>query len=263
MKIVTIYDGTIQSKTALRYGIKKAKKEHGEVVVLHVFQNSLFIDYDAGPQAETAARAELKRHLQDAENLIHETGQDVSVKTISVEGDPVEEVLCVSEAEQAELILASPRYKAIVRKASCPVYLMPGTILVPIGSSDVSPANREDIVEETKAAGSKILLLGIVPVHLYSAAEKDELEQVRKRTAAMLKKVKSALTKEGVEVSEAVKAGYPDEEILKAAEEYSVSLIMLPAGGKTPSELNKAAAILLDEPERVRMPIKLMQVVEA
>jgi nucleotide-binding universal stress UspA family protein len=263
MKIVTIYDGTIHSKTTLRYGIKRAKKEDGEVVVLHVFQKSLFIDYDAGPMAEAVARAEIKRHLQDAENIIHETGQDVSVNIISVEGDPVEEVLRVSEAEQAELILASPRYKAIVRKASCPVYIMPGTILVPIGSSDISPANREDIVEETKAAGSKILLLGVIPVHLYSAAEKAELEQVRKRTTATLKKIKSALTKEGVEVSEVIKSGYPDEEILKAAEEYSVSLIMLPAGGKTPSELNKAAAILLDEPERVRMPIKLMQVAEA
>ncbi|MDD1751134.1 MAG: universal stress protein [Methanothrix sp.] len=262
MKIVTIYDGTIQSKTVLRYGIKKAKKENGELVVLHVFQSSLFIDYDAGPKAEEVARAEIKRHLQDAQSIIAETGLDVSVKIISVEGDPVEEVLRISEAEQAELILASPRYKAVVRKASCPVYIMPGTILVPIGSSDISPDNSEDIVEETKAAGSKILLLGIVPVHLYSAAEKAELEQVRKRTTATLKKIKSALTKEGVEVSEAIKSGYPDEEILKAAEEYSVSLIMLPAGGKTPSELNKAAAILLDETERVRMPIKFMQVAE-
>ena len=151
LKILTLYDGTIQSKTALRYGIKKAKKEGGEVVVLHVFQNSLFIDYDAGPKAEAVARAEIKRHLQDAGNIINETGQDVSVKIISVEGDPLEEVLRVSEAEQAELMLASPRYKAIVRKASCPVYIMPGTVLVPIGSSDISPANREDIVEETKA----------------------------------------------------------------------------------------------------------------
>ena len=50
-------------------------------------------------------------------------------------------------------------------------------------------------------------------------------------------------------------AGYPDEEILKAAEEFAVSLIMLPTGGKTPSELTKAAAILLEEPERIRRPV--------
>ena len=121
MKILTIYDGTIQSKTALRYGINKAKNENGEVVVLHVFQSSLFIDYDAGPKAEEAARAEAKGHLQDAERIIREISQGVSVKIMSVEGDPVEEALRVSKDEHAGLILASPRYKAIVKKASCPV----------------------------------------------------------------------------------------------------------------------------------------------
>jgi nucleotide-binding universal stress UspA family protein len=258
MKILTIYDGTIQSKTVLRYGINAAKKKGGELVVLHVFQSSLFIDYDAGPRAVEIARSEAERHLHDAENMVREAGQDVSVKIISVEGDPAEEALRISEAEHAELILSPPRYKAIVKKASCPVYIMPGTILVPTGSSDISPVTKDDIIEETKASGSKVLLLGVVPVHLYSAGEKEELEQVRKRTAAVVKKIKSALTKDGVDVSEAIKSGYPDEEILKAAEEYSVSLIMLPAGGKTPSELTKAAAILLDEPGRVRMPILLM-----
>ena len=263
MKILTVYDGTIQSKTALRYGIKKAKETGGEVIVLHVFKNSMFLDYDAGPRAEEVARAEVKRHLHEAKNMIREAGQDVHVKIISVEGDPAEEALRVSAAEHAELILTSPRYRAIVKKASCPVYIVPGTILVPLGSSDMSLENTEDIIEETKATGSKVLLLGIVPVHLYSAAEKAELEQVRKRTNAMVKKIKSALTKEGVEVSEVIKSGYPDEEILKTAEEYSVSLIMLPAGGKTPSELTKAAAILLDEPERARMPMLLMREAEA
>jgi nucleotide-binding universal stress UspA family protein len=261
MKILTIYDGTIQSKTALRYGIKKAKKENGEVVVLHVFQSSLFIDYDAGPRAEEAARVEAKRHLQDAESIIRETSQGVSVKIMSVEGDPVEEALRVSKDEQAGLILAPPRYKAIVKNASCPipVYIMPGSILVPIDSSDMPAANKENIINEARATGSKVLLLGIVPVHVYSAAEKAELEQVRKRTTAAVKKIKMTLTKEGVEVSEAIKSGYPDEEILKAADEYSVSLIMLPAGGKTPSELTKAASIILDEPERICMPILLME----
>jgi nucleotide-binding universal stress UspA family protein len=265
MKIVTIYDGTIQSKTALRYGIKKAKKEGGEVVVLHVFQNSLFIDYDAGPKAEEVARLELKRHLQDAEILIRETGQGVNVRIMSVEGDPVEEALRVSKAEQAGLILASPRYRAIVKKDSCPVpvYIMPGSILVPIGGSDMSLANKENIINEAKATGSKVLLLGIVPVHLYSAGEKAELEQVRKSTTSMVKHIKGVLTREGIEVSEVIKSGYPDEEILKAADEYAVSLIMLPAGGKTPSELTKAAAIILDEPERICMPILLMGEAEA
>ena len=57
MKILTIYDGTLQSKTALTYGINKVRERGGELIVLQVFQSSLFVDYDAGPMAEERAGA--------------------------------------------------------------------------------------------------------------------------------------------------------------------------------------------------------------
>ncbi len=263
MKILTLYDGTIQSKTALQYGIEKVKEKGGELIVLHVFQNSLFIDYDAGPKAEEMARAEAKRHLLDAENIIREAGKSVPVHLVTEEGDPVQEALRIAAAERPELILATPRYKPLTRTAPCPVYIMPGTILVPVDSSDALLADLERITKEAKSADSKILLLGVVPMHLYSKEEKKELERVTKSTAAAVKKVKKALSGQGVEASESLRSGYPDEEILKAAEEFGVSLIMLPAGGKTPSELTKAAAIILDEPERTHRPVYILHVAEA
>jgi nucleotide-binding universal stress UspA family protein len=259
MKILTIYDGTIQSKTALIYGLREVKAKSGELVVLQVFQSSLFVDYDAGPRAEEIARAEAARHLRDAETLVQEAGrQGVVVRVLSVDGDTVEEALRIASSEQVELVLTSPRYKAITKKSSVPVRLIPGTILVPVDNSDALLADLGRIVDEAKASGSKVLLLGILPVNLYSAEEKQELEQVKTGTAATMKKIKSALREQGLEVSEAIRSGYPDEEILLAAAECSASLIMLPTGGKTPSELTKAAAILLDEPARVRMPIQLL-----
>jgi nucleotide-binding universal stress UspA family protein len=119
------------------------------------------------------------------------------------------------------------------------------------------------IIAEAKATGSKILLLGIIPVHLYSGGEKKELIEVKKAVLASIKKIKTSLSGQGVDVAEIIRSGYPDEEIIQAAKDQSASLILLPAGGKTPSELTKAAAILLDEPERVPMPILLLQTAEA
>ena len=145
-----------------------------------------------------------------------------------------------------------------MKNAAVPVRLVPGTILVPVDNSDTLLADMDRIIDEAKSTGSKILLLGIVPVHLYSVEEKKELEQVKKGTVATIKKIKSVLSEQGLDVSEAIRSGYPDEEILKVAEECTASLIMLPAGGKTPSELTKAASILLDEPDRVHMPIQLL-----
>lgn len=263
MKILTIYDGTIQSKTALRYGIEKVKEKGGELIVLHVFQSSLFIDYDAGPRAEEITRVEARRHVLDAENIVREAGKSVPIHIVTEEGDPEQELLRVANSEHAELILATPRYKAITKKAPCPVYVMPGTILVPVDNSEALMADLDDVVSEAKATGSKILLLGLIPVHLFGAEEKKELESVKKSTTAAVKKIKKALSDQSLAAEEIIRSGYPDEEILKAAEEYAVSLIMLPAGGKTPSELTKAAAILLDEPERVRRPVYIMQTAEA
>jgi len=263
MKILALYDGTIQSKTALRYGIKKSQENGGELVVLHVFQSSLFIDYDAGPRAEEIARAESSRHLRDAEALLAEGDTGVQYRIVSEEGDPEEEALRYAATERPDLLLAAPRYKAIVRKAGCPVRIIPGMILVPMDNSDTLLADKENIIDEALAAGSKVMLLGVVPVHLYSAGEKKELAKVRKGTAGALKTTAQALRDRGVEVSDVIRDGYPDEEILKAAAEFSASLIMFPAGGKTPSELTKAAIILLDEPERAYMPIRLMRAAEA
>jgi nucleotide-binding universal stress UspA family protein len=255
MKILTIYDGTLQSKTALTYGIGKVRERGGELIVLQVFQSSLFLDYDAGPMAEERARAEAKQHEQEAVNIISEAGPDVRVRMVTEEGDPEEEVLRLAGSEQTDLILASPRYRGIIRSAPCPVHVIPGTILLPVDNSDRLIADLDYIVNEAKATASKIALLGVVPVHLYGVEEKEELELVRKGTDAEVEKIKKMLQKQGIEVTGTVRSGYPDEEILKAAEEYAVSLIMLPAGGKTPSELAKAAVILLDEPKRTYLPV--------
>ncbi len=258
MKVLTVYDGTIHSQTALAYGISKVKEKGGELVVLHVFHRALFIDYDAGPRAEEIARAEAKKHVRDAESIIQEAGKNVPVRMVTEEGDPEQELIRVADAEHADLILATPRYKAITKKAPCPVYVIPGTILVPVDNSETLNTELGDIVNEARATGSKVMLLGVVPVHLYGREEKRELDAVRKTTAAAVRKIKKALNDEDVAAEDIIRAGYPDEEILKAAEEYAVSLIMLPAGGKTPSELAKAAAILLEEPERVKRPVFIM-----
>ena len=259
MKILIVYDGTIDSKRSLHYGIKKAREKGGEVIVAHVFPASRFIDYDAGPRAEEFARAESAQHARDAETIIREEGEGVRVGYITEEGDPEKEIPSLAASQGADLVLASARYKGIMKAAHCPVHIMPGIILVPVDHSDTVLKDVDRIADEAAATGSKILLLGIVPVHLFSGEEKKEVEQVRKGTSAMMKKIEKALKEHGREVSEAVRSGYPDEEILKAAAEFNVSLIMLPTGGKTPSELTKAAVILLEDPDRMHMPIELLE----
>ncbi|HLB24838.1 MAG TPA: universal stress protein, partial [Nitrospirota bacterium] len=56
MKMLVAYDGTLQSKEALNFGIAKAKETGAALSVLHVFDRGMFIDYDGGLPALNAAR---------------------------------------------------------------------------------------------------------------------------------------------------------------------------------------------------------------
>jgi nucleotide-binding universal stress UspA family protein len=263
MKILVAYDGTIHAKKALRYGMQKLLGSGGDLTVLQVFDSSLFMDYDAGPRAEEMARSESARQLEDARKIVSEGAADIKVKFVVEEGKALDKIGGQVAADRPDLVLAPPRYKEIAASLSCPATIIPGTILVPVDNTGDPTANIDAIVHEAAATGSKVLVLGVVPVHLYSREERKEMERVKKETASAVKELKKALQVKGVEVLEAIRSGYPDEEILKAAGEHAASLILLPSGSTTPSELSKAAAILMDETEGLKWPVFLLPAVEA
>jgi nucleotide-binding universal stress UspA family protein len=263
MKILVAYDGTIHAKKALKYGIGKLMISGGDMTVLQVFDRSLFMDYDAGPRAEELARSEWALQREEAMKIVSENAAGLPVKFVVEEGNALEMITAQVSSEHPDLVLAPTRYKEIATSLTCPVTIVPGTILVPVDNTGSPAVNIDSIVHEALATGSKVLVLGIVPVHLYSREERKELERVRKETVSSIKELKKTLSDKGIVTLEAVRSGYPDEEILKAAGENAVSLILLPSGSTTPSELSKAAAILLDETERLKWPVFLLPTAEA
>jgi nucleotide-binding universal stress UspA family protein len=263
MNILVVYDGTLHAKKALLYGIKKVQEAGGEISVLQVFDPRLFIDYDAGPQAEEMARKEASQRLAEARQIVSEQAAGMSVRFISEEGDAAEKVMKQVEAEHPGLVLAPLRYRELSKTITCPFTLVPGTILVPMDNTGSPVASTDRIAYEATLTGSNVLLLGVVPIHLYSREEKKELERVKKEITVSVKKLKKTLTEKGIIASEIVRSGYPDEEILKAAGEYAVSLILLPSGSTVPSELSKATAIILEESAQLKWPVFLLPPAEA
>jgi nucleotide-binding universal stress UspA family protein len=256
MKILIAYDGTLHAKKALRYGIEKISAAGGEMTVLQVFDRSQFAEY--GQRAEELARTEASQQLEEARSIIAASGSADRVRVIAEEGDAFETIAGRVDAELPSLVLLPPRFQSLASKLSCPVTVVPGTVLVPVDRTGSTVESIDRIVREATATGSRVLLLGIVPVHLYNKEEKKELERVKKETAVALKKLKNSLEARSIDVRELSRSGYPDEEILKAAGEFAVSLILLPSGSTTPSELSKAAAILLDDSDKLKWPVFLL-----
>jgi nucleotide-binding universal stress UspA family protein len=116
MKIMVAYDGTLQAKDALVYGIEKARVKGGEVIAFHVFNSPMFLDYDATPNAEATARAESTRFVDEAKAIIREKGKGVKASLYTCDGNPDEEVIAFARAEHADVLLCPPRYKSIIKK---------------------------------------------------------------------------------------------------------------------------------------------------
>jgi len=116
MKIMIAYDGTLQAKEALVYGIDKAREKGGEVVALHVFNNSMFIDYDATVNAESAARAEAEQFINEAKAIIREKGKGVKASLYSTEGNPTEETISFAKSEKVDVLLCPPKFTTIINK---------------------------------------------------------------------------------------------------------------------------------------------------
>ena len=116
MKIMVAYDGTLQAKEALVYGIEKARAKGGEVVALQVFNSPLFADYDATVNTRDAAKAEAARFMEEAKSIIREKGRGVKASFYTGEGDPEQQMISFAKAEQVDVLLCPPKFKTIISK---------------------------------------------------------------------------------------------------------------------------------------------------
>jgi hypothetical protein len=115
MKIMVAYDGTLQAKEALVYGMDKAREKGGEVVALHVFNNTLFLDYDV-MGAEAMARRDSARFVEEAQALIREKSNGARASIFTTEGDPEEAMISFAKEKRADVLLCPPSFRGIINK---------------------------------------------------------------------------------------------------------------------------------------------------
>jgi nucleotide-binding universal stress UspA family protein len=116
MKIMVAYDGTLQAKEALVYGLDQAREKGGEVIALHVFNTGMFVDYDASVDAEALARKESARFVEEAKTLINEKGSGVRTSLFTTEGNPSEEVVRFAKSKNVDVLLCPPKFTSIISK---------------------------------------------------------------------------------------------------------------------------------------------------
>ncbi len=116
MKVLVAYDGTLQSKEALRFGLQKVRQEGGEVVALHVFHSGMFIDYDSHPDAVGRARREAFNYVDEARQIVSDFGSGIRVRVLTVEGVPDEEIVSFVMRRDIDMVICPPGLKNVVKK---------------------------------------------------------------------------------------------------------------------------------------------------
>jgi uncharacterized DUF497 family protein len=115
MKVLLAYDGSLQAKNILQNMVQKDRESRNRLIVLHVFNSGLFVDYDAVPGAEELARRESSRYVADARKIIWDAGARIYARIVEKEGIPEEEVIGYLETEGVDMVLYPKRFKSIVR----------------------------------------------------------------------------------------------------------------------------------------------------
>ncbi len=260
MNILVLLDGSYKEELTLRYALYRALPERDTVFILTVFSEGVLYYYDAVPKVKDLLRRDIKSHIDRATKIVREEGKGINAYVLEEEGDIYKVLERVTKREAIDIIYAPPSYKAIVNsRINCPIAIIPGTILVPLDHEELPEGSVDLLATEAKMSSSSIHLLGIVPIHIYSANEREELEEITKKTTANVKSIGKRLTRAHIQCREALCAGFPDEEIIKTFKELSASIILFPQGHDRPSELNKAFNILADEIDGLRVPIFSLQ----
>lgn len=247
MKTLILFDGTIHAKIALSYSIHLLKPPQDKLYILKVWNKKILPYYDSLPNVERLIERDWKGHLEEVKRIVKEQGQGIRAYIIEEEGE-LNEVLDKNiKAEGIDLVFAPSNYRGMIKTKTYPLVFLPGTLMVPIDHEGLSICSLELLIKEATLAVSDVLVFGIVPIHIYSATEQKELQEITEKTKEAVKNVAKRLSKSKIKTKQLLCSGYPDEEILKATKQNPVSIILLAEFNQRASEINKAINLVLQD----------------
>jgi len=115
MKVLLAYDGSLQAKKILREMVHKNRESRDRLLVLHVFNSGLFVDYDAIPGIEEMGRRESSRSIAEARQIILDAGARIYARIVEKDGVPEREIIKYVETEGIDTLICPKRFMSVMR----------------------------------------------------------------------------------------------------------------------------------------------------
>jgi nucleotide-binding universal stress UspA family protein len=156
MKVLVAYDGSLDSKAALKYGIQRVREVTGELIALYVFSSHRDVDDNAGSRAKERARRDAFRHLDEAREFIRSNGRDgIKARVVFTEGHARTEILSYATKEDVDMIVVPSSLDSLMDAACCLVNVVSADDEVDAVTSAI--LNSPGVLAESRARSTVVL----------------------------------------------------------------------------------------------------------
>lgn len=205
MRILVAYDGTLNAKDVVRYGLYRAKATGGDLKILHMFDSGALSDFE-GFDIYEAFKNEAALHLTELRKIIDESEVAKRVELISCEGGLERELLDYAEEGRFDLILVPQKFAAIAQESLSRV------VVVPRDYSRFKVLLVDDEVEFAQVL-SKRLNLKNFRTEVVTRGE-EALEYIGRESPDIVLLDLRMPGMDGIDVLKNIKALYPDVQVI-------------------------------------------------
>jgi CheY-like chemotaxis protein len=205
MKILVAYDGTLNAKDVLRYGLYRIKTSGGELKVLHMLDDSSLKDYEEFDCYRTLAD-EAGRRLDEARKIIAESGKASQVELVSCECGLEQELIDCAQEGRFDRILVPQKFAGIARDSLSRVSVVPrdySTFKVLVVDDEVAFANALSQRLNLKNFRTEVVTRG-----------EQALEYIEKETPDIVLLDLRMPGMDGIDVLKNIKALYPEIQVI-------------------------------------------------
>lgn len=119
VKILVVYDGSDDSKAALKYGMQKVHATGGELIAFHVHQRHVFHSDDIRPGTSGKTIHDALHGLNTVRTFVNARGNAVTLRIAVAVLLDRQEILNFAGRLDVDLIVASQDFESLMHKACC------------------------------------------------------------------------------------------------------------------------------------------------
>lgn len=255
MKISVLIDETIYSISALKHVLTELAKPDDEVFVIKFTNDLVPIHYEATIYARELVAEGFRKNWQLADKIVASSNNKTKI-TVSEAYADIQTVIDNHIAMCLPNLIYLPKiYKKQLKLKQLCYFFCPAVAVLPVENNALNEQLLRRFSMTAELCFDDVIIQGLIPVHLYSATEQEQLNKLSAMVQSTTKALSKALSKAHIKNRYSICSGFMDEEIMKLVKTKNIDCLFFAPQLDSPSELYKAIQMIAADLELLRIPI--------